>query len=126
MFRVIGVETGDHPRREFVVIRNQSLRYENLRGWAITDESFFENEPLRLAERLYVFRDEMMVEPGAYVALCTGVGENHWARAGDGRSVYVVYWGKERCVWRDSRRVMLVQVAHIAPATVMPQQTQGR
>jgi hypothetical protein len=28
MFRVIGVETGDHPRREFVVIRNQSLRYE--------------------------------------------------------------------------------------------------
>lgn len=123
MFRVIGVETGEHPRKEFVVIRNQSLRYENLRGWAITDESFFGNNPLILAERLYVFREEIMVEPGAYVALCTGVGENHWARAADGRNVFVVYWGKDRCIWRDSQRVMLVQVAHIAPATVMPQRT---
>ncbi|MGQ9542393.1 MAG: hypothetical protein ACUVTY_15095 [Armatimonadota bacterium] len=123
MFRVIGVETGEHPRKEFVVIRNQSLRYENLRGWAITDESFFSNNPLMLAERLYVFREEIMVEPGAYVALCTGVGENHWARAADGRNVFIVYWGKDRCVWRDSQRVMLVQVAHIAPATIMPQRT---
>lgn len=121
MFRVIGVETGEHPRKEFVVIRNQSLRYENLRGWAITDESFFGNNPLMLAERLYVFREEIMVEPGAYVALCTGVGENHWARAADGRNVFIVYWGKDRCVWRDSQRVMLVQVAHIAPTTIMPQ-----
>lgn len=123
MFRVIGVETGEHPRKEFVVIRNQSLRYENLRGWAITDESFFGNNPLMLAERLYVFREEIMVEPGAYVALCTGVGENHWARAADGRNVFIVYWGKDRCVWRDSQRVMLVQVVHIAPATIMPQRT---
>lgn len=123
MFRVIGVETGEHPRKEFVVIRNQSLRYENLRGWAITDESFFGDNPLTLAQRLYVFREEMMVEPGAYVALCTGAGENHWARAADGRSVFVVCWGKDRCIWRDSQRVMLVQIAHIAPKTVMPPRT---
>lgn len=125
MFRVIGVETGDHPRKEFVVIRNQSLCYENLRGWAITDESFFNDDPRALAERLYVFRDDMMIEPGAYVALCTGVGENHWSRAADGRGVFVVYWGKDRCVWRDSQRVMLVQVAHVAPAGVMPQRLQA-
>lgn len=123
MFRVIGVETGEHPRKEFVVIRNQSLCYENLRGWAITDESFFGNNPLILAERLYVFREEMMIEPCAYVALCTGMGENHRARAADGRNVFIIYWGKDRCVWRDSQRVILVQVAHIAPATIMPQRT---
>jgi hypothetical protein len=123
MFRVIGVETGDHPRREFVVIRNQSLRYENLRGWAVTDESYFCADPRTLLDRLYIFREELMVEPGAYVALCTGVGENHWARAADGRDVYVVYWGRERCIWRDSQRVMLIHVAHVAPSTVMPRQT---
>ncbi|MCS6829266.1 MAG: hypothetical protein RMM08_13390 [Armatimonadota bacterium] len=126
MFRVVGVETGDHPRREFVVIRNQSLRYENLRGWAVTDESYFTADPRMVAERLYIFREEIMIEPGSYVALCTGSGANHWARAGDGRSVYVVYWGRERPVWRDSQRVMLIQVAHIAPSTIMPQPAQTR
>lgn len=120
MFRVIGVEIGEHPRKEFVVIRNQSLRYENLRGWAVTDESFFGNDPRTLAERLYVFREELMVEPGAYVALCTGAGEDHWTRAADGRNVFVTYWGRDRCVWRDSQRIILVQVAHMAPAGVMP------
>lgn len=119
MFRIVGVETGDHPRREFVVIRNQSLHYENLRGWAIADESYFGADPYTFVQRLYVFRQDMMVEAGAYIAVCTGTGEDHWSRAADGCPVYVTYWGKDRCVWCESRRLMLLKVATVAPASVM-------
>ncbi len=115
MFRIVSVETSDHARQEFVVIRNHSYRFLNLKGWAITDETFYDGDPGEISRRIYVFREDLRVQPGGYVALCTGVGVNHWNRAENGAPVYIVYWNRPAPVWSPQCRLMLLQVATVAP-----------
>ncbi|MEI6512964.1 MAG: hypothetical protein WCO51_06770 [bacterium] len=102
MLRIVGVQRGGTPDSEFVLLQNQGIRRIGLKGYAVTDDAYFEGDPYLLASRLQVFSEEVFLITSNYVALFTGHGQNGWRKNSDGSSVYLVYWGRDCCVWSHS------------------------
>lgn len=99
MIRIVGVERQQDPQREFVLLQNQGVMRETLKGHAIAAEGALCGSSGTSSS--YFFALEELVPPGAYIMLRTGAGEPKWTRTRDGNLVLNVYMGRTEPIWSN-------------------------
>ncbi len=99
MLKIVDIHPAQSARSEYVVLQNLGLVNVNLRGWALCTDAFFDGDSSRIADEMYVFKDDVQIKPYARVVLFTGSGENDWQPTIDGKQAYCVYWGRTERVW---------------------------
>lgn len=97
MIRIVGVQRSQSPEREFVLLQNQGSLRISLRGHVIMSESALDNSDL--ANAAHALTDDVLIPPGTYVLLATGVGQPRWVRTKDGIMVYYAYMNRTESVW---------------------------
>lgn len=97
MIRIVGVERNRDPQREFILLQNQGVLRQTLRGHAVIPELAIEGCPSEALFHLFV--DDVAVHPGAFIMLRTGSGEPRWTRTRDGSNVYNAFMQRGAPVW---------------------------
>jgi hypothetical protein len=124
MLKIVEVHPTQRAQGEYVVLQNVGLVNVNLRGWALCTDAFLEADNHRLAQEMYIFRDDVQIKPYARVVLFTGVGDNEWMPTIDGKHAYCAYWGRSEPVWTDAGNVhvlhMLTTRRVVLPPTQQP------
>lgn len=111
MLRVVGIQKSDHPQREFVLLQNQGSMRVGLKGHVLISDQALQSGDLWNAA--YAFRDEVMLPPGQFVLLLSGVGENHWGKTKDGLPVYFAFMNRSHIVWsEESGPIHVLSVHH--------------
>ncbi len=111
MLKIVDVHLSATVNGEYVVLQNQGLTTIPLRGCILTAEEYLAGDPVGIADAMYVFADDVQIKPYARVVLFTGTGQNGWYPTTDGKSAFVAYWGRNRCVWSCTTRIVLLQPA---------------
>ena len=94
MLKIIEVHPATNTQGEYIVLQNQGLVTVSLRGWALCTDAYLESDPARMAQEMYVFREEVPIKPYTRVVLFTGNGEDEWVPTIDGRQAYCAYWNR--------------------------------
>ncbi len=110
MLKIVEVHPTSRAQGEYVVLQNVGLINVNLRGWALCTDAFLEADNRRLAEEMYIFREDVQVKPYTRVVLFTGIGENEWLPTIDGKHAYCAYWGRTEPIWTDGANVHVLQM----------------
>jgi hypothetical protein len=110
MLRIVDIHTASSARGEYIVLQNQGLVTVSLRGWALCTDAYLQGNPVRLADEMYVFRDDIAVKPYTRVVLFTGEGRDGWQPTVDGRQAYCAYWGRTERVWSLAGSVHVLQL----------------
>ncbi len=97
MIRIVGIERNQDPDREFILLQNQGVMRQTLRGHAVVPEQTLDTDGTSLLWHL--FSDAEAIYPGAYVMLRTGDGVPRWTRTRDGSNVYNTFMGRDSSVW---------------------------
>ena len=124
MLRIVEVHPAQRAQGEYVVLQNIGLVNVNLRGWALCTDAYLEADNSRVAEEMYIFRDDVQIKPYARVVLFTGVGENEWMPTIDGKQAYCAYWGRAQRVWTNSTNVHVLHMlttSRVVTQTITPQ-----
>src|SRR5579859_2050540 len=111
MLKIVEVHPTVTAQSEYVVLQNVGLVNVNLRGWALCGDSYLEADTIKLADEMYIFREDVQIKPYARVVLFTGYGENEWQPTIDGKQAYCVYWMRSEPVWRQVGNVHLLHMA---------------
>lgn len=80
-----------------MLLQNQGGLRINVRGHLLISEQAMETS--RLDESGFLFRDDVVIPPGAYVILISGEGESKWAKTKDQQLVYYAYLGRLTPFW---------------------------
>ncbi len=118
MLKIIEVHPALNSQGEYIVLQNQGLVTVSLRGWALCTDAYLDGDPLRMAQEMYVFRDEVAIKPYTRVVLFTGNGEDEWVPTIDGRQAYCAYWNRRDCLWSSAAHVHLLHM--LASRVVVP------
>ena len=110
MLKIVEVHPTPRAQGEYVVLQNVGLVNVNLRGWALCTDAILEADNLRLAEEMYIFREDVQIKPYARVVLFTGIGDNEWLPTIDGKHAYCAYWGRSEPVWTDAANVHVLHM----------------
>lgn len=99
MIRIVGIQRSPESSSEFALLQNQGGLRLSLRGHAILREDALEvGDPAR---NMHFFTDDVIIPPGVYVLLHTGIGVPRWARSRDGALMYVAYMNRTEPAWYD-------------------------
>ncbi|HLV81869.1 MAG TPA: hypothetical protein VKT32_16395 [Chthonomonadaceae bacterium] len=110
MLKIVEVHAAESAYGEYIVLQNQGLRAVLLRGWALCTDTYLEADTARFAEEMYIFRQDIALEPYARVVLFTGSGQESWAPTTDGRWAFCAYWGRSERVWTRADHVHLLHL----------------
>jgi hypothetical protein len=97
LIRIVGVERNEVPEKEFVLLQNQGGLRSNLKGHVVMSDHAMTTGDLIAGS--YAFCDEMLIPPGTFVLLSTGVGESRWLRTKDGAMVFYAYMNRRASMW---------------------------
>lgn len=97
MIRIVGVQRHESTSKEFILLQNQGGLRINLRGHLVVADSAVEMSDL--SNYAHVFNDDVLVPPGMYVLLSTGVGEPRWTKTKEGAMLYYAYMNRQSPVW---------------------------
>ncbi len=109
MLRIEDIHLCADPAGEYVVLQNHGLNTLSLRGWAVCDGSYMDEDADPNRRAMYVFTDDVPVKPYVRIVLFTGQGVNEWRPTTDGKYAYLVFWGKGHTAWKGADRVYLLQ-----------------
>lgn len=110
MLRIVGIQRGEHPEREFVLLQNQGSMRVVLRGLMLLSESALNRGDLK--DEAFVFRDTEVIPPGLFVLLSTGCGLPHWTRTKDGTNLFQTFMGRKATVWSRSEGPLHILSTH--------------
>lgn len=110
MLKIIDVHASAGATGEYVVLQNQGLTTQSLRGWALCTDAYLHGEAVQVAEEMYIFRNDIPIEPYMRVVLFTGNGRDGWEPTIDGRQAYCAYWGRGERVWTHADNVHLIHL----------------
>src|SRR5579871_2899505 len=99
MLKIVEIHAASGVQGEYIVLQNMGLVTVSLRGWALCSDAFLEGEPAKLAEEMYIFREDVAIKPYTNVVLFTGEGEDGWVPTIDGKQAYCAYWGRPERLW---------------------------
>ncbi len=120
MLKIIEVHPATNTQGEYIVLQNQGLGMVSLRGWALCTDAYLDGDTARLAQEIYIFRDEVAIKPYTRVVLFTGSGEDDWVPTVDGRQAYCAYWNRRERLWSSAMHVHLL---HLLSSRVVAPQT---
>ncbi|MFN8138434.1 MAG: hypothetical protein U0R49_01405 [Fimbriimonadales bacterium] len=113
MMRIVGVQPHGDPQQEFVLLQNQGILKDNLRGHILLDEDAMQEDGALDCRRVYAFSQDIIIPASAYVMLVSGEGESGWGRSRDGSLVYTQYWNRRGPVWFPAfGKLKLLGVVH--------------
>ncbi len=113
MMRIVGIQPHSDPQQEFVLLQNQSILKDNLKGYLLLDEDAILDQGALDCRRVYAFSDEIMIPASAFVMLISGSGTSEWGRSRDGSLVYYQYWNRRSSVWFPAvGKLKLLGVVH--------------
>jgi hypothetical protein len=118
MLKVVEVHPAQGVQGEYIVLQNLGLVTVSLRGWALCTDAYFTGEPDRVADEMYIFRDDISIRPYTRVVLFTGRGEDGWVPTVDGQQAYCAYWQRDERIWTHAPQVHVLHIAgtkRIAP-----------
>lgn len=121
MLKIIEVHPATNTQGEYIVLQNQGLVTVSLRGWALCTDAYLEADTARMAQEMYVFREEVPIKPYTRVVLFTGSGEDEWVPTIDGRQAYCAYWNRRDRLWSSAAHIHLLHL--LASRVVVPQET---
>ncbi len=119
MLKIIEVHPATSTQGEYVVLQNTGLVTVSLRGWALCTDAYLDDDPLRMAQEMYIFRDDVPIKPYTRVVLFTGCGEDDWMPTIDGRQAYCAYWNRRERLWTSASHVHLLHLLN--SKIVLPQ-----
>lgn len=111
MLRVVEVHPASSAQGEYIVLQNLGVVTINLRGWAVCTEAYLSAEAQRVADEMYIFRQEVSIRPYTRVVLFTGQGRDGWVPTTDGQQAYCAYWQRAERVWTHAARIHLLHIA---------------
>jgi hypothetical protein len=111
MLRIVEVHAGQSVSGEYIVLQNQGLTTQSLRGWVLCADSYLHGDPAAVLDAMFIFTQDVPIKPYMRVVLFTGRGESGWYSTVDGKRAYVVYWGRTEKVWSAAGVVHLLQPA---------------
>lgn len=111
MLRVVDVHPAEGAQGEYIVLQNLGIVSVSLRGWALCTDAFLTGDSARVAEEMYIFREDIPVKPYTRVVLFTGKGEDAWVPTVDGQQAYCAYWQRDRGVWTDASQIHILHIA---------------
>ena len=120
MLKIIEVHPATNTQGEYIVLQNQGLGTVTLRGWALCTDAYLDGDTARMAQEMYIFRDEVAIKPYTRVVLFTGSGEDDWVPTVDGRQAYCAYWNRRERLWSFAAHVHLL---HLLNTRVVTPQT---
>jgi len=112
MLKIVEVHLSARACGEYIVLQNHGLTTVSMRGWALCTDTYLRDSPDSAAQNMLIFQEDIAIKPYTRIVVFTGPGENGWQPTTDGKSAYVVYWGREEPVWRRADNVHLLQVAN--------------
>jgi len=120
MLKIVEIHAASGVQGEYIVLQNMGLVTVSLRGWALCSDAFLEGEPAKLAEEMYIFREDVAIKPYTNVVLFTGEGEDGWVPTIDGKQAYCAYWGRPERLWTHTDNV---HVLHLLASRRIPSST---
>ena len=111
MLKIVDIHVSPSAAGEYVVLQNQGLTTVSLRGWALCTDAWLGGDPEAAAREMYLFADGVPIKPYTRVVLFTGAGETGWCPTTDGKTAYLVYWGRPEPVWSRVENLHLVHLA---------------
>lgn len=111
MLRIVEVHAGRSVNREYIVLQNQGVTTQSLRGWVLCADSYLHGDPAAASDAMFIFTQDVPIKPYTRVVLFTGRGEDGWYSTVDGKKAYVAYWGRTERVWSHAGAVHLLQPA---------------
>ncbi len=110
MIRIVGVQRNASAQQEFVLLQNQGSLRLNLRGHMLMSDCTLDGSDL--TQYAHLFRDDVLIAPGNFVILYSGIGEPRWAKTKDQQVVYYAYMSRNSSVWEHSTGPMHVLSPH--------------
>ena len=110
MLKIVDVHSAQRAQGEYIVLQNLGLINVNLRGWALCTDAYLDGDATRMAEEMFIFRDDVQIKPYASVVLFTGRGDNEWVPTTDGKQAYCAYWGRSERVWTNASNVHVLHL----------------
>lgn len=111
MLRIVEVHAGNSVSGEYIVLQNQGLTTQSLRGWVLCADCYLYGDPAAASDAMFIFTQDVPIKPYMRVVLFTGRGEDGWYSTVDGKRAYVAYWGRTEKVWSHAGAVHLLQPA---------------
>lgn len=115
MLKIVEVHAAKQAQGEYLVLQNQGLVSVSLRGWALCTEAFLDGDLDRIADSMYVFREDVSIKPYTRVVLFTGRGEDGWVPTIDGRQAYCAFWNRSQCVWTEASNINVLHLSATRP-----------
>ena len=110
MIKIVDVHVSHLPDGEYVVLQNQGTLTVPLRGCALCAESYLCSDLPTAIHEMYVFREDVSIQPYGRVVLFTGNGHDDWQPTTDGKKCYVAYWRRSEPVWSRCENVHLLRI----------------
>ncbi len=110
MLKIIEVNASYVAQGEYVVLQNEGLVNVNLRGWALCTDAFLGVDNNKMADEMYIFKEDVQIKPYARVVLFTGSGETEWKPTIDGKQAYCAYWGRVEPLWTEAGSVHVLRM----------------
>jgi hypothetical protein len=111
MFKIVDIHACEAVRGEYVVLQNLGLITLSLRGWALCTDAYLEGDGDQMAQQMYVFREDVQINPYTRVVLFTGCGQDDWAPTTDGRQAYCAYWNRLEPVWSIATNIHVLHLS---------------
>src|SRR5579871_1020784 len=91
MLKIVEVHASEGAQGEYIVLQNTGLITVSLRGWALCTDAYLDGDAARIADEMYIFRDDIPIKPYMRVVLFTGSGQDGWVPTVDGKQAYCAY-----------------------------------
>ncbi len=111
MLKIVDIHAAEGAKGEYVVLQNLGLVSVSLRGWALCTDAYLQGDRDRMANQMYVFRDDVSVKPYTRVVLFTGCGEDGWLPTVDGGQAYCAYWNRVERIWSVAETIHVLQLS---------------
>ncbi len=111
MLKIVEVHPSLSVAGEYVVLQNTGLTSVSLRGWALCTQTYLGGDAALAGRDMYIFTHDIYIKPYGRVVLFTQSGECGWYPTNDGKSAFVVYWGRSERIWSCAEQVHLLQLA---------------
>lgn len=110
MLRIVGIQRSDRVSEEFILLQNHCSMRLPLKGHILVSEKRILSPDEGF---IYVFPEEELIHPGAFVLLRCGYGDGRWGRTKQGTLVFTTYLNQKEFHWHHAgEKIHISSIQH--------------